>query len=221
MTIPVEVTGDAPGAARRVAGLIADCARTAVEERGAFALALSRGAELAARLGEEDVPWPQVTVFQVDERVSPVGHEDRNLTQLRAELPPENIRPLPVDDVDLEAAADRYAAALPERLDLVHLGLGSDGHTASLVPGDPVLDVHDRLAAVTREYEGYRRMTLTYPVLEAAREIVWLVTGESKRAALSRLLAGDVSIPAARIRNEHQRVVIDWAVGPRSAAGTA
>jgi 6-phosphogluconolactonase len=215
VTLSVEVAGDPPEAALRVAGLIAYRARTAVEERGAFTLALSRGAELAARLGEEDLPWPHVTVFQVDERVTPVGHHDRNLLQLHAELPAETIRPLPVDDLDLEAAADRYAAALPERLDLVQLGLGSDGHTASLVPGDPVLDVRERLVAVTQEYEGYRRMTLTYPVLEAAREVVWLVSGEGKRDAVSRLLEGDLSIPAARVANEHQRLVIDRAADPR------
>ena len=215
MTLSVEVAGDPPEAALRVAGLIAYRARTAVQERGAFTLALSRGAELAARLGEEDLPWPHVTVFQVDERVTPVGHHDRNLLQLHAELPAETIRPLPVDDLDLEAAADRYAAALPERLDLVHLGLGSDGHTASLIPGDPVLDIRKRLVAVTREHEGYRRMTLTYPALEAAREVVWLVTGESKRDALSRLIEGDVSIPAARVATEQQRVVVDRAADSR------
>lgn len=215
MTLSVEVAGDARDAVLRAAGLIAYRARAAVEDRGTFTLALSRGAELAARLGREDVPWPHVTVVQVDERVAPVGHRDRNLGQLHAVLPPETIRPLPVDDLDLEAAADRYAAALPERLDLVHLGLGSDGHTASLIPGDPVLEVRDRLVAVTREHEGYRRMTITYPVLEAAREIVWLVSGEGKRDALSRLLAGDAAMPAARVRNDHQRLVIDRAADPR------
>jgi 6-phosphogluconolactonase len=215
VTLSVEVAADPPKAALRVAALIAYRARTAVEERGTFTLALSRGAELAARFGEEDVPWPHVTVFQVDERVAPFDHEDRNVTQLQAALPPDTIRPLPVDDLDLDAAAGRYAAALSERLDLVHLGLGSDGHTASLVPGDPVLDVRDRLVAVTDEHGGYRRMTITYPVLEAAREVVWLVTGDSKRDAVSRLLAGDTSMPAARVRNEHQLVVIDRAADPR------
>jgi 6-phosphogluconolactonase len=215
VTCSVEVTGDAPGAVLRVAGLIAECARAVVEDRGAFTLALSRSAELAARLGEEDLPWPRVTVFQVDERVAPLGHDDRTLTQLHAALPLGAVRPLPVDDPDLDAAAARYAAELPERLDLVHLGLGADGHTASLVPGDPVLDVHDRPVAVTQEHDGYRRMTLTYPALEAARKLVWLVSGESKRDALSRLLAGDLSIPAARVGNEHQRVVIDRAADPR------
>jgi 6-phosphogluconolactonase len=215
VTLSVEVVEDAREAVLRVASLIAERARADVEDRGAFTLALSRGAELVARLGEEDLPWPLVTVYQVDERVAPSGHDDRNLTQLHASLPVEAVRPMPVEDLDLEAAAARYAAGLPERLDLVHLGLGSDGHTASLVPGDPALDVHDRLVAVTQEYEGRRRMTLTYPALDATREIVWLVTGEGKRDPLSRFLAGDRSIPAARISNLHQRMVIDRAADPR------
>ncbi len=215
MTLSVEVADDAAAAALRVAQMIADRARAAAEDRGMFTLALSRGAELAARLGEEDLPWPQVSVFQVDERIAPPGHDDRNLEQLLAALPHDAVRPMPVDETDVEAAAETYAAELPESLDLVHLGLGSDGHTASLIPGDPVLDVLDRLVAVTREYEDYCRMTLTYPALERAREVVWLVTGESKRDALSRLLARDPSIPAARIENDRQQVVIDRAADPR------
>lgn len=215
MTLPLEVHVDAGQAARRVAGLIAERARDSIEHGGSFTLAVSRGAELLARLGAEDLPWPDVTVFQVDERVAASSHDHRNLAQLLAALPVEAVRPMPVDDPDLEAAADQYADGLPEHLDLVHLGLGPDGHTASLVPGDPVLDVRERLVAVTREYEGRRRMTLTYPALEAAREIVWLVTGERKRDPLSRLLARDASIPAARVRNDHQRVVIDRAAEPR------
>jgi 6-phosphogluconolactonase len=211
----IDVADDAPEAAARVARMIAARARAAVREYGEFSLALSRGAELTARLGDEDLPWPQVTVFQVDERVAPLGHDDRNLTQLLAVLPHGAVCPLPVDSPDLEAAADTYANELPERLDLVHLGLGADGHTASLIPGDRVLEVRDRLVAVTDEYEGYRRMTLTYPALEEAREIVWLVTRESKREALSRLLERDPSIPAARIENDRQHIVIDRAADPR------
>ena len=211
----LDVAGDAPGAAARVARMIADRARAAMEERGAFTLALSRGSELVARLGAEDLPWPHVTVFQVDERIVPLGQNDRNLTQLLASLPHDAVRPLPVDDPELELAADTYASKLPEQLDLIHLGLGADGHTASLVPGDRVLEVRDRLVAVTDEYEGCRRMTLTYPMLAKAREVVWLVTGENKRDALSRLLARDPSIPAARVDHDHQHVVIDRAADPR------
>lgn len=170
--------------------------------------------DLSHALAEEDIPWDRVNVFQVDERVAPPGHPDRNLTALLSELPSgarQDLHPMPVEDDDLEAAADRYAALLPPRLDLVHLGIGEDGHTASLVPGDPVLDVRDRLVAVTGEYQGRRRMTMTYPALDAAREVVWLVTGESKRDPLAKLLARDESIPAARVAAPDQLVIADTA----------
>ncbi|MDQ3378851.1 MAG: 6-phosphogluconolactonase [Actinomycetota bacterium] len=215
MTLCLEVHVDASQAARHLAGLIAERARKSVEIRGTFTFAVSRGAELVARLSEENVPWPYVTVFQVDERVAPSDHEDRNLTQLFAALPIDAIRPMPVEDPDLEAAAARYANSLPQALDLVHLGLGRDGHTASLVPGDPVLDVRDRPVAVTAEHRGRRRMTLTYPALDGAREIMWLVTGERKRDALARLLESDPSIPAARVVNVRQRIVADRTAAQR------
>lgn len=220
MTIELEVVPDAATAARRVAALIAERAHDAVESRGRFTLAVSGGTtpeEMLRALAEEDVPWAQTTVYQVDERVAPTGHPDRNLTHLLAALPLEaldSIHPLPVDDSDLERAAARYAAELPAHLDLIHLGLGPDGHTASLVPGDPVLDVVDRLVALTEEYAGRRRMTLTYRALEDAREIVWLVTGRDKRDALARLLARDTSIPAARISEPRQRVIADAEAAP-------
>lgn len=216
MTLPLEVLPDAESAVRRVASLVAQRAR---RDEDGFSLAVSRSARLFEALGEEDVPWDRVAIFQVDERVTPPGHPDRNLTELLDALPGEarpDLRPMPVDDPDLGAAAARYAAELPDVLDLVHLGLGEDGHTASLVPGDPVLEVRDRLVAVTGEYQGWRRMTLTYPALARAREIVWLVTGDAKRDALAKLLAGDESIPAARVFNENQLVVADEAAAAPS-----
>jgi 6-phosphogluconolactonase len=217
VTIPVEVFASAKEAAGRAASLVTDALRAAVADRSLGSVAFSGGstpAVMLRALGDEDMPWPDVRVFQVDERVAAAGHPDRNLTTQLLALPDAaraSIRPMPVEDPDLELAAVLYGEVLPERLDLVHLGLGADGHTASLVRDDPVLDVRDRPVAVTGEYEGYRRMTLTYPVLEAARELVWLVTGEEKRDALRRLLERDPSIPAARIANSAQRVVADEA----------
>jgi 6-phosphogluconolactonase len=166
-------------------------------------------------LGEKGFDWDHVDLFQVDERVAPDGDPDRNLTQIRDNLPDAalaRLRPMPVTDEDLEAAAVRYEAELPKPLDLVHLGLGPDGHTASLVPGDPVLEVTDRLVALTGgEYQGRRRMTLTYPALANARQVFWLVAGEDKRDALDKLLAGDHSIPAGRVEATDALVLSDRA----------
>ena len=174
-------------------------------------------------VAREDVPWDRVQVLQIDERVAPDGDPDRNLTQLResllahAPLMPEQVHPMPVERDDLEAAARRYAETLmttagsPPVLDLAHLGLGSDGHTASLVPGDPVLAVSDTEVATTGLYQGRRRMTLTYRALDRARQILWLVTGEGKAAMLARLLDGDTAIPAGRIRADRAVVFADRA----------
>jgi 6-phosphogluconolactonase/glucosamine-6-phosphate isomerase/deaminase len=165
------------------------------------------------QLGEKGLDWDHVDLFQVDERVAPDGDPDRNLTQIRDNLPEAalaRLRPMPVTDEDLEAAALRYEAELPKPLDLIHLGLGPDGHTASLVPGDPVLEVTDRLVALTGgEYQGRRRMTLTYPALADARSVFWLVAGEDKRDALDKLLAGDPSIPAGRVEAPDAVVLAD------------
>jgi 6-phosphogluconolactonase len=213
----LEVVADAEAAARRAAEVVAETARSAIEGRGAFAMAVSGGRSpslMFADLATRDVPWKQTGIWQVDERVAPDGHPDRNLTGFLASLPPDArsaVRPMPVTDDDLETAADRYAASLPERFDLVHLGLGDDGHTASLVPGDPVLDVVDREVAVTGEYRGRRRMTFTYPLLDRQPFVVWLITGEDKAAVLPLLLAGDHSIPAGRVRAARQLVLADRA----------
>jgi len=175
---------------------------------------------MVAALAAEDVPWEHVALYQVDERVAPDGHPDRNLTQLRpvpaAAAAAAELHAMPVTG-DLEAGAAAYAATLPGRLDLVHLGLGADGHTASLVPGDPVLAVRDRDVASTEPYQGHRRMTLTYPTIDRAREALWLVTGPDKRGALERLLAGDDSIPAGRIGTAEQLVLADAAAAGESA----
>ena len=215
-----ELFADAELAARRGAELIAAAAAEAVDARGGFSLAVSGGHgpwRMFELLDSHEIEWERVTVFQVDERVAPDGDDDRNLTHLRPSLPQaarERIRPMPVTEDELDAAAARYAEQLPERFDLVHLGLGPDGHAASLVPGDPVLEAADRLVAVTGSYQGRRRMTLTYPALDAARRILWLVTGDDKREALAKLRAGDRSIPGGRVARERAIVLADAAAAP-------
>ena len=215
MTIALEVARDAAAAARRVGALVAERARRDLTNGSQFSVALSKVPPgLVDGLVAGKPPWAAVGVYQVDERVAPAGSPDRNLTAILAALPPDAVdalRPMPVEAPDLEDAARLYESELPNPVDLVHLGLGPDGHTASLLLGDPVLDVRDRLVAVTEEHQGFRRMTLTYPALDAAGELVWLVTGEEKRTVLARLLDGDESIPAARIANPRQLVVADEA----------
>lgn len=225
----VEVLADADAVAQAAADIIAADARAAVAARGRFVIAVSGGQTpwvMLRALARKDLPWPGVHMLQVDERVAPAGDADRNLTHLResllehAPLPPTQIHAMPVEAVDLLAAAGRYAVTLrelagtPPVLDIVHLGLGPDGHTASLVPGDPVLDVIDADVALTGVYQGRRRMTLTYPTLDRARRVLWLVTGAGKAGMLARLREGDRSIPAGRVRPGQALVLAD-----RAAAG--
>jgi 6-phosphogluconolactonase len=217
--IELEVAGDEKAASRRAAELIAAAGDEAVAARGTFTVAMSGGRSpwaMLAILGELDgMPWEKTELFQVDERVAAPGDPARNLTHMVLGLSMDHqpaLRPMPVTQRDLDNAAREYEATLPERFDLVHLGLGPDGHTASLVPGDPVLDVTDRRVAMTGEaYQDHLRMTLTYPALNDARRIVWLVTGPDKVEPLQKLLAGDDSIPAGRVRNENMIVVADEA----------
>ncbi|HYG95897.1 MAG TPA: 6-phosphogluconolactonase [Solirubrobacterales bacterium] len=219
MAIELEVAGDEKAASRRAAEVIAAAGAETVAEREGFALAMSGGRSpwaMLAILGElEEMPWDRTELFQVDERVDSPGSEDRNLTHMVLGLSMDHqatLRPMPVTQRDLDGAAREYEASLPDRFDLVHLGLGPDGHTASLVPGDPVLEVSDRRVAMTGgSYQGHPRMTLTYPALDDARRIVWLVTGPDKREPLAKLLAGDESIPAGRVRNDNMIVVADEA----------
>lgn len=209
-----EVVADAEAAAARGAEIIAAAASSAIAERGSFTVAVSGGHapwRMFELLGEHEIDWPAVELFQVDERIAPDGDSERNLTHLLASLPEQalaRLRPMPVTDEDPEAAAARYAEVLPDRLDLVHLGLGPDGHTASLIPGDPVLEVTDRRVATTGEYQGRRRMTLTYPAIDAARELLWLVTGADKPEGLAKLRAGDRSIPAGRVDNPEATLLV-------------
>jgi 6-phosphogluconolactonase len=213
VTHVLEVLGDVAAVAARGAEVVAETARRAVRERGSFSFAVSGGRtpwEMFAALAGLDVPWEGIGIWQVDERVAPDGHPDRNLTNLAPLLPASaSLHPMPVTEPDLEAAAARYATTLPRTLDLVHLGMGDDGHTASLVPGDPVLDVVDRDVAVTASYRGCRRMTLTFPALDRAALVLWLITGDDKAPMLPRLLRSDPSIPAGRVRSAEQVVLAD------------
>jgi 6-phosphogluconolactonase len=198
------------------AAFVAELARAAVEADGSFHFAVSGGHTpwaMFAELTQQEVPWDAVVIYQVDERVAPAGDPDRNLTHLRQALgpAPAQVWPMPVEESDLEAAAAEYADALPEEFDLVHLGLGPDGHTASLVPDDPVLDVTNRLVALTRPYQDRVRMTLTYPALARARQLLWLITGSDKKEPLAKLLAGDTTIPAGRVEAGLSLVMADSA----------
>ncbi len=220
----LEVLPSAEVVARRGAERIAAEARAAVASRGLFSIALSGGHtpwRMLQILANEPVPWEGVHLFQVDERVAPAGDPDRNLTHIaetlltRVALPPEHLHAMPVEDKDLDRAAIRYAheldqvAGIPAVLDMVHLGLGPDGHTASLVPGDPVLEEKNVEVALTGTYQGHRRMTLTFPVLDRARCVLWLVTGSEKAGMLVRLQGGDRAIPAGRIRSDQAVVLAD------------
>jgi 6-phosphogluconolactonase len=218
----LEVLDDPNAVHRRGAELIAESARTAIEERGSGGLGVSGGRDpwpMFSQLEDLGLDWTRIEIFQVDERVAPPGSGERNLTHLVKSLSigaQGSIRPMPVNDDDLEAAADRYATSLPEALDLAHLGIGPDGHTASLVPGDPVLEVRDRRVAVTKgEYEGVRRMTLTYPELERVRMLLWVVTGEEKVDALRKLIDQDPSTPSGRLRPGGDSLILaDRAAAP-------
>ena len=222
----IEVYADADTVAREAAKVIAKEARDAVATRGKLVMAVSGGKTpwvMLRDLAQEDVPWNAVHVVQVDERVAPEGDPDRNLTHLResllehAPLRPEQIYAMPVESASLEAACAQYELILktiagsPPVLDLVHLGLGPDGHTASLVPGDPVLNVKDAEVALTGLYQGRRRMTLTYPLINRARRVLWLATGAEKAGMLARLQGGDVSIPAGRVNRDRAVILADRA----------
>jgi 6-phosphogluconolactonase len=226
----IKVLADAEAVAQEAAAIIAVEARTAVAARGRFIMAVSGGHtpwQMLRALAGEEVPWENVHIVQVDERVAPAGDPDRNFTHLResllehAPLRPEQIYAMPVEEKDLTAAAVRYISTLreiagtPPVLDLVHLGLGPDGHTASLVPSDPVLNITDADVALTGVYQGRRRMTLTYPTLNRAQHVLWLVTGRDKAEPLVRLRDGDAAIPAGRVRQDRALVLADRAAAEK------
>ncbi len=222
----VEIFANLEVVSQRAAAIVAAEAREAVSARGSFNVAFSGGHGpwvMMRDLAHEDVPWDKVQVFQIDERVAPAGDPDRNFTHIResllahAPLKPEQVHPMPVELPDLDAAAGQYAQTLRQYcgstpvLDLAHLGLGPDGHTASLVPGDPVLNVTDLDVALTGVYQGRRRMTLTYPMINRSRKILWLVTGADKVDALKKLRAADPSIPGGHITQENAQCLAEQA----------
>jgi 6-phosphogluconolactonase len=219
----LEVFDDVDAVHRRGAEIIADSVNAAIAERGSCGLAVSGGRDpwpMFSQLEDLIEDWTSVAIYQVDERVAPPGSDDRNLTHLIESLSigaQGSIKPMPVNDDDLEAAADRYAEQLPDGpLDIAHLGVGPDGHTASLVPGDPVLEVTDRRVAVTSgEYQGVRRMTLTFPEINRIRRLLWVVTGEDKVEALKKLIAQDPSTPSGAMRPEGESLILaDRAAAP-------
>jgi 6-phosphogluconolactonase len=220
----IEIHDDAGAVALRAASVIAGEARKCVALRGSFILAVSGGKtpwQMLRFLAAEDVPWESIHILQVDERFAPDGHTDRNLTHLLESLT-ENPRSLsakihamPVGETDIKEAGASYAetirkiAGANSKIDLVHLGLGTDGHTASLIPGDPVLDITDKDVAVTGIYQGRRRLTLTYPLINRAGKILWVVTGGEKKEMLQRLISADSAIPAGRISQENAMILTD------------
>lgn len=222
--LPIHVGSDGDEAAAEASRMIAASLRDALSERGRASVAFSGGTSPWAMLrvlAGAKVDWQRVDVFQVDERVAPRGDPDRNATHIEstlvrlAPIPKSRWHPIPVEEPDPAGAARRYERTVRDvtdgGFDVVHLGLGDDGHTASLVPGDPVLGVTDRLVAPTGVYGGHRRVTLTYPALNAARSIVWLVAGAAKGEVLRRLVAGDPTIPAGRVLQDRAVVVCDEA----------
>jgi len=232
--VEVEVLSNNVAVAERAATIIAETARLAVTARGQFVFAVSGGGTpwlMLRALGGKDVPWQQTHILQVDERVVPPGQSDRNWTHLQANLleqsllPREQMHAMPVERVDLYAAAADYAAVLrhlagtPPVLDLIHLGLGTDGHTASLFPGDPVCEVREEDVSVSGPRQGHLRMTLTFSVLNRARSILWLITGAEKAEMLRRLHDGDRSIPAGCVSRSNARILADSAAASYVAAG--
>jgi len=219
VTFTTEVVADTAELASRAAAFVAATARESVAARGVFTFAVSGGKTpwaMFAELAREAVPWAQIEIYQADERVAPDADPDRNLVNLMQALGPAPARvfPMPVTALDLQAAASSYSSTLPLTFDLIHLGIGPDGHTASLIPNDPVLDITDANVGVTAPYQGHQRMTFTFPVLDRAQHIMWLVAGADKAERLQQVYARDAAIPAARVQASQQIVFAD-----RAAAG--
>ena len=229
----VEVLADSEALAEGAVEHLVRAATAAIDERGVFVWAVSGGSTPRRMLEllsvRDDLDWSRTHLFQVDERVAPVGDPDRNATMLDTALLTESFRSrhapaglwlMPVNADDLEAAAAEYANQMdamtgsPVVFDVLQLGMGSDGHTASLIPGDPILDVSDRDVALSQEYQGRIRMSLTWPVLDRAKELLWVIGGESKVDAVRLFLDNDPSIPATLPTQARATVLLDEAASP-------
>lgn len=216
--VRVRVCDDAGSAAASAAARIAARLRDGVRRRGAVSLALSGGSTappmIDALLAAPAIDWRAVTVYQVDERVAPDGHRARNAGQLAGLTAVTTVHPMPVTAADHDVAAAGYAALLPDRLDIVHLGLGGDGHTASWPPGrDGVRDSRRDVVPVA-EFSGWPRLTLTRRAVNRARCRVILAVGDAKRPVVERWFGGDPDLPVAAVRRSGTWVYLDPAAAP-------
>ena len=223
----IQVVPSAEAAAVRGAQVLADLLRRAIHAHGNVTFAISGGSTpwgmFEGLLNDTTVEWPSVHLFQVDERVAPDGDAERNWTKIKelfidnGPIVESQAYAMPVTATDLYAACGSYQQLIRSirpsgRIDVVQLGLGEDGHTASLAPGDSVCDVTDADVATTSDpFNGHHRMTLTRGALNRSGTIVWQVLGSSKNIALRKLLDGDLSIPAGHLNHADAIVVADAA----------
>lgn len=221
LSVVVEpATGLATVAAERLSGLL----QRTNARKGFCTVAFSGGGTpipMFEALAGAGVDWASTEIFQVDERMVPPGHADHNFTALdrhllsRAPVPGERVHPMPTEDADPRQAARRYEQELgrsaPGGLDIVHLGLGDDGHTASWPPGDPVTGCTTALVALAGPFRGHLRMTLTPAAVRGAAQILWLVSGSDKAEALRRLIDNDPGIPAWHARKKGSLIFADEA----------
>jgi 6-phosphogluconolactonase len=220
-TEKVEVFADPAALARHVAEWMT---RAALAAERPFRVSLSGGstpetlyALLASPAFKSRFPWPRVSWYWGDERFVPQDHPDSNYRMARAAMlskapiPPENIHPVPVDGTPDDAARryerilqDAYGGRVldPARplFDITLLGLGPDGHTASLLPGEPVLEERGRWVAAVAHGRPEIRITMTYPAIESSRAVAFLVAGREKAPILRAIRAGGSQVPAARVR---------------------